>query len=571
MTFLNATGTATTTHVTNVALTPCTGPASNADRRRTADSMPRRRTSAWFDAAFRRPAPKALNAMRLAFRYVFFAHNLVGNPGGGSNSSGCAEVGGDDAVVSLGSFTSTAVNGISHPRGTTDQQAGTFMHEFGHLLGFEHGGEDTVNNKPNYRSVMNYSRQFSGSPITGRRLDYSRMEVNLNEASLTLNECSGIGSDSRPGPIQIPGSNPVAYYFASADQIAFGPGAWSVVTPWPTLTTSTLPCNAPGPAPINWNRQTSQGKVFQLQTSGDINSDGANTALFGSNDWANVLYRLSAAIDFAGGRSETPFSPGSTKEMTKEEETDFFLRLDTDDNYVGDGQDCGTAVVGGTTASVTQGATIVPVGVDPKTLGFAFSSGTGFLGPSLDAFRYTGTNSTGFTGVSEVDNTWLSGTTVLATTLCPEHACGINPDGTFVECPSTHRIDIKPSAPLPKNLNLGTEANVTIAIFSEPNWDASKVIKVDAASLAQHPLRFTVETVVKDVKTNNNGSGTCSVSDVADPFTGLKDGMKDLKCQFPTGGLPTGTHFGVVSGYFLDPLTNQFTAFGARQEVTILP
>ena len=44
--------------------------------------------------------------------------------------------------------------------------------------------------------------------------------------------------------------------------------------------------------------------MFQTATSGDINGDLSTTTLFGSNDWANVLYRFSAAIDFAGGRSE---------------------------------------------------------------------------------------------------------------------------------------------------------------------------------------------------------------------------------------------------------------------------
>jgi hypothetical protein len=74
------------------------------------------------------------------------------------------------------------------------------------------------------------------------------------------------------------------------------------------------------------------------------------------------------------------------------------------------------------------------------------------------------------------------------------------------------------------------------------------------------------------VKTNQNGQGTCSAQDVPDPITGLKDQVKDLKCQFATSGLPAGTHFGVVSGYFKDPLDNNVTkAFSARQEVTILP
>jgi hypothetical protein len=159
---------------------------------------------------------------------------------------------------------------------------------------------------------------------------------------------------------------------------------------------------------------------------------------------------------------------------------------------------------------------------------------------------------------------------VLAPLLCPLYQCGTLPDGSPAKC-HTHRIDIKPSSPLPKTINLGIESNVTIAIFSEDNWNAPAEVKVDKTSLALHPLTFTVETVVENVKTNNNGSGTCSISDVADPITGLKDGIKDLKCQFPTTGLPTGTHWGVVSGWFLDPLTNQFTAFSARQEFTILP
>src|SRR5262249_26794177 len=159
----------------------------------------------------------------------------------------------------------------------------------------------------------------------GRRLDYSRSEVDLNEAN--LNECAGIGtlgSDLTLGPI-LP-------FFPAADQIAFGPGAWSVVTP--TSATVSSPCAA-GQVPINWDPST-QGKSssFQTQTIGDINSDGANTTLNGSNDWANVLYRFSAAIDFAGGRSETLTSSLSGSEMTKENETDFFLKKDVDGNGI---------------------------------------------------------------------------------------------------------------------------------------------------------------------------------------------------------------------------------------------
>jgi hypothetical protein len=490
VTFANFTNTNLTSHhVANVALTPCTAPASAAPTPADAADYDAIKATNFgmFDIASP-PSAKAVTAMRLAVRYVLFAHNLVGNPTGGSSSSGCSEVGGDDAVVSLGSF--ATING--HGQGNTDQQAGTFMHEFGHLLGLDHGGEDAVNNKPNYRSVMSYSRQFSGSPIMGRRLDYSRSEVDLNEAS--LNECTGVGS-----LVSDPTLGPILPFFSSADQIAFGPGALSVVTP--SSATVSNPCTAAQGLPINWNRQTSQGRVFQTATTGDINGDGVNTTLFGSNDWANILYRLSAAVDAAGGRSQTlTTNIQSGAEMTTEDESNFFLNKDVDGNGIGDGKDCG--------------GTITTVNGVPTT--------------------------------------------------------------TF---PCTHRIDIKPSFPFPKTLRLGTEATVTIAIFSEMNgssvWDApAQVVTLTGGCTesAAPCLTFSVENVVEPVKTNQNGQGTCSVQDVDDPVTGQQDGIKDFRCQFATSGLPTGTHFGVVSGYFVDPLDdNVVKAFSARQEVTILP
>jgi hypothetical protein len=481
VTFLNSTGTTLTSHVTNVALTPCTAPASTAPSPNdAADYDAIKATNFGMFDATNPPSAKAVLAMRLAYRSVLFAHNVVGNPNGGSSSSGCSEVAGDDGVVSLGSFATTTVNGISHARGTTDQQAGTFMHEFGHLLGFQHGGEDTINNKPNYRSVMSYSRQFAGSPISGRRLDYSRSELDLNEAN--LNDCTGMGSDPTLGPIPP--------FFPVADQIAFGPGAWSLVTPWPLVTVPTKLCpTVPGPVAINWGRST---KGLSTATSGDLNSDGVNATLFGLNDWANVLYRFSASVDFAGGRSQTLTSSPSGSEMTKENENDFFQRKDVDGNGIGDATDCGGMI------TVVNGV----------------------------------------------------------------------PTTSF---PCTHRIDIKPGQAFPKSINLGTEANVTIAIFSEVNgsqvWNAPTQVIVNNPNF---PLTLSVETVAQGVKVNTSGAGTCSASDVADPITGAKDGVKDLKCQFPSSGLPKGTHFGVVSGFFFDPLTGQTRAFDARQEVTIL-
>jgi hypothetical protein len=476
---------APTSHVNQIAFTPCTGPVENAlDHAQAVDFDTVK--AANFGTDTDRDNPQAVNAKRLAFRYVLFAHNLVGNPGGGSQGSGCSEVGGDDSIVTLGSFTQTSVDGVSHNRGTTNEQAGTFMHEFGHALGFRHGGLDPSNCKPNYRSVMSYTRQFSGSPISNRRLDYSRsLDPNTTEGVLDKNallEKAKLGTDLSLGPI----TRPDGVVLFPADQIVFGPNAWSLVT---------FPITVDG---INWNRTFGQGgKTPTYQdnaVAANINAgattgcDGSGDSLLdGQDDWNNILYRASAAIDFAGGgRTETPV------EMTKANENAAFNAKDVDGHGVGDGTDCG-----------------------------------------------------------------------------------------IFSC--QHRIDIKPSFAFPKTINPGTEANVTVAIFSEKETNGTKVWSAPAQVLLNNldafPLTFSVEPFVASVKVNNQGGGTCSISDVADPISGKKDGIKDLKCQFPvTAELPTGTHFGVVSGFFfvdpacIDPLNDfcAISAFSARQEVTIL-
>jgi hypothetical protein len=77
-------------------------------------------------------------------------------------------------------------------------QAGTFIHELGHNLGFMHGGADHISYKPNHLSLMSYAYQTDGIPITvpGQGLfylyDYARFAgPNLNEGN--LNEVSGMG------------------------------------------------------------------------------------------------------------------------------------------------------------------------------------------------------------------------------------------------------------------------------------------------------------------------------------------------------------------------------------------
>lgn len=118
------------------------------------------------------------------FHYCIFAHGIGALAT--QTSSGIARgIPSSDLIVSLGRWPTSP--------GTTNQQAGTFIHELGHNLGLKHGGNDHENYKPNYLSVMNYSYQTNGLRIGGNdgHFDYSRFQLpNLDENN--LDEGAGI-------------------------------------------------------------------------------------------------------------------------------------------------------------------------------------------------------------------------------------------------------------------------------------------------------------------------------------------------------------------------------------------
>lgn len=83
------------------------------------------------------------------YHYIILGHKLYGSD---IDTTGAAELPGNDALITLG--------GWDFKVGNEGHQAGTIMHEIGHNLNLHHGGLDSVNCKPNYFSVMSYSRQF---------------------------------------------------------------------------------------------------------------------------------------------------------------------------------------------------------------------------------------------------------------------------------------------------------------------------------------------------------------------------------------------------------------------------
>jgi hypothetical protein len=86
------------------------------------------------------------------FRYALSIHRWGSAT---TNYSGITRnIPGTDLILSLGPSGEPGEGS-----GSTEWQAGTFMHELGHTLGLRHGGDDDVNYKPNQLSVMDYAYQ----------------------------------------------------------------------------------------------------------------------------------------------------------------------------------------------------------------------------------------------------------------------------------------------------------------------------------------------------------------------------------------------------------------------------
>jgi hypothetical protein len=138
------------------------------------------------------------------FRYVIFGHQTNGRFAKNDCTTGVANPTRRDFLVTLGGIDldGNPCWGTVGPFsvGSSAQQSGTFMHELGHALSLQHGGNDNVNDKPNYLSVMNYSFQECKVPTTAGVVpggcDYSRLVLGklldpLDETN--LDECVGLG------------------------------------------------------------------------------------------------------------------------------------------------------------------------------------------------------------------------------------------------------------------------------------------------------------------------------------------------------------------------------------------
>jgi hypothetical protein len=194
-----------------------------------------------------------IEAKKLVFHYCLFAYLQVGN------SSGRGEIGGNDFLVAVEPWGDWLTR--------SGYQASTFMHELGHNLGLRHGGNNDVNYKPNYQSVMNYLFQFN-ELVPTRPLDYSTGSSRaLDEGN--LDETFGIGARK--------------------------------VTVWRGPDGRLY--RSSGKLEIDWNNDgdIKAGVIVNLNDNPPKHPSIPGQTLEDHNDWENLIFRFRGLATYAGG------------------------------------------------------------------------------------------------------------------------------------------------------------------------------------------------------------------------------------------------------------------------------
>ena len=271
--------------------------------------------NAFFGNPDERAESAIIKAKKLVFHYCLFANKQVGN------GSGRGEWPGNDFLITLGSSPEK------------DDLAATFMHELGHNLGLHHGGNEPLNYKPNYISVMNYMFQLD-SYGTGRPLDFSVGNHNpLVESN--LNENSGVGE--------------------------------AVKTVW-RLTNGSIAISA-GNLAIDWNADGNIVVNVQMNLNNFPQEPNANNdeTLRDYNDWENLFYRFRGTSAFASGAQEDSHTELTLEEIeAMKEEAKNIIEVTIPESQIIVNEDVSVGVKGGDWMEYSVSYTGSPPETSPK-------------------------------------------------------------------------------------------------------------------------------------------------------------------------------------------------------------
>ena len=195
-------------------------------------------------------------------RLNIFHYMLFGNQDA-AGSGGRAELNGNDIVITLGNLGYTTTAGINL-NFLINAQATVMMHELGHNLGLRHGGNEEVNYKPNYYSIMNYLYSNKGLAQSASSIGPFQRWNGTNQCSMLNSDC---GSPSQFIIDYSNGSSADLNESFLSESFNIGRGADASVY-------------------ADWNGNGSNDAATYAR---DLNNDGSFTILKDYNDWGNIL------------------------------------------------------------------------------------------------------------------------------------------------------------------------------------------------------------------------------------------------------------------------------------------
>jgi hypothetical protein len=223
--------------------------------------------------------------MRLArsplFHYCLFASSVT--PDGSASNGGMGEMPGNDFMLTFSGWQlSTATAEARNMR--VNYQASTLMHELGHNLGLDHGGNVSTNYKPNYVSVMNYLHAVNGlGPLHGSSAG-DRYYLQWNLAGYTY------ASQLTNSPL------------TTAFVMDFSDGSGAAIDE--NAVDEARGLARPGATFVDYDANKAQGVI-----SIDLNRDGKKEVFQDYNDWANLTLPFQVGTASVGGPGLTGWEP----------------------------------------------------------------------------------------------------------------------------------------------------------------------------------------------------------------------------------------------------------------------
>lgn len=193
-------------------------------------------------------------------------HYLLMSSDQEEGAGGVAELSGNDIIIALGnlglnSWTSAEKNLL------INTQASTIMHELGHNLGLMHGGDEEVNLKPNYTSIMNYLYSYKGLSEVG----------NYEGDRYIFDNCAGGRWPLVNSPIEDTNSYKLDYSHGYAADLNEG---------------SIFEINGLGYVNSNAIDFNCNSEFDLVSYSRDLNNDGKIEVLSDYDDWGSIELRF---------------------------------------------------------------------------------------------------------------------------------------------------------------------------------------------------------------------------------------------------------------------------------------